>query len=400
MVEFYKIKQKSGLTILFEKRDLPIVAIMAAARTGAAYETIRNKGIAHFFEHMVFKGPTKKRTTKEISSAIEKAGGILNAFTAEQVTNFWTKIPSKHFELGTDVIFDILENPAFTPKELERERGVVLSEIDRYHDLPEEYLFDKIKEFLYAKPFGTSILGLKETVSKLKRSDLLNWHKYYDPKNMIICIVGSANLKEIDNMAKKYFGKNKGIKIPEARIKLLMKNKEVIERRQGLDQTHFALGFHRPSLSNKMRYASEVFNAILGEGMSSVLFQEVREKRGWAYLIHSYLQREKDYGYCTVYAGVEKKNIKKVKEIILKEIKGMAKAKARDLDEAKEQKIGNWQLSLESCNNTATNLIFQEMATKAEDFYDYPEKIYDVKLQDIKKLAKIKNYCNMVLVPD
>ncbi len=400
MVEFYKIKQKSGLTILFEKRDLPIVAIMSATRAGAAYETIKNKGIAHFSEHMVFKGPTKKRTTKQISYCIEKVGGILNAFTAEQITNFHIKIPSKHFDIGIDIILDCIKNSKFADRDIERERGVILSEIDRCHDTPQHYLFDKTKELLYAKPFAMPILGSKENIKRFKRKDFLDWQKYYGPENLIISVVGNANLKDIDEFGKKYFKKTKENIIPKHSIKPLLKNTNVIEKRQGLDQTHFALGFHSPPLSSKMRYASEIFNAILGEGMSSILFQEVREKRGWAYTIHSYLDQEKDYGYSLIYAGIEKKNIKKVKEIVLKEVRDMAKIKTKDLDEAKEQKIGNWELGLEDCRNVATNLLFQEIATKAEEFYDYPKKISDVKLQDIKKLAKIKNYSSMVLVSD
>ena len=253
MVEFYRVKQKSGLTILFEKRDLPIVAIMAATMAGAAYETAKNKGIAHFTEHVLYKG-TEKRTAKEISSAIEKVGGILNAFTAEQATGFYLKIPSKHFDIGIDIILDCIKNAKFTVKDIERERGVILAEIDRFHDLPQNYLFEKVKEFLYSRPFNLSIAGLKETVSKFKRKDFSDWQKYYCPENLIVSIVGSANLKEIDEISKKYFEKKKGTKIPKANIKPLSKNSNLLEKRDGLEQTHFALGFHSPSLSNKMRY--------------------------------------------------------------------------------------------------------------------------------------------------
>ncbi|HIE35928.1 MAG TPA: insulinase family protein [Candidatus Omnitrophica bacterium] len=399
MTEFYKIKQKSGLTILFERRDLPLATIMVTTKAGAAYETERNKGIAHFAEHMLHKG-TKKRTAKQISSSIEKVGGILNGFTAEQVTSFWTKIPSKHYFVGIDVLLDLVRNPKFSVKDINDERRVILSEINRIHDTPQHYLFDKIKEFLYAKPFSMPIIGLKETVSKFKRKDFLKWHRNYGPENLVISIVGSANLKDIDSFAKKYFKKQKKVNIPEARIKLSSRNNELIEKRHGLDQTHFSLGFHRPPLSNKMRYAGEIFNGILGEGMSSLLFQEVREKRGLAYAIKSFLDQEKDYGYCFVYAGIEKKNIKKVKKIVLKEIKEMSKIKSRDLDSAKEQKVGNWELALENSYNVAHELLLQEIATKAEDFYEYPERIYDVKLDDIKKLARIKNYSLVALVPE
>ena len=397
MVEFYKVKQKNGLTVLFEKRDLPIVTIMVATRAGAAYENLRNKGIAHFFEHIVFKG-TKTRTVDEISSSIEKVGGIINAFTSEQITAFWAKIPSKYFNIGANVIFDLVSNPKLAIRDIDREKGVILSEIDRAHDLPNQYLLFKIKEFLYKTPFGMPILGLKENILRFKRKNFIDWHKYYNPQDLIISVVGNANLKDINDLAKNYF------KIPAKKIlpkiKLIKKSNHLIEKRHGLDQTHFTLGFHSPSLSDKQRYTSELFNAILGEGMSSILFREVREKRGWAYTIHSYLEQEKDYGYSIIYAGIKKENIKKVRDIVLREIKNMSKIKIKDLEEAKEQKVGNWELGSESCDNVATNLILQEIATKAEDVYDYPEKIYEVKITDLKKLAKIKSYSTAILAPN
>lgn len=153
-----------------------------------------------------------------------------------------------------------------------------------------------------------------------------------------------------------------------------------------------------PTLADKHRYASEIFNNILGSGMSSVLFQEVREKRGLAYAISSELEQEKDYGYCVVYAGIEKKNVKEVEEIVLKEIKALKELKAKDLDQAKEQCIGNWELLLEDSGKVAASLVVQEIATRAEDFYNYPERISEVKLQDIRNLAEIKNYSLAVLI--
>jgi len=395
MVEFYRIKQKNGLTILFERRDMPIVTMIIATRAGSAHESEQKKGMAHFFEHMPFKG-TKTRTAKQISSTIEKVGGVLNAFTSDEITSFWCKVPSKHFYSGSNIIFDLVANPMLDSKDIEKERNVILSEISRAHDMPEHYLFDKIKELLYKKPFGMPVLGFKETVSRLKREDFLKWHNHYSPENMIVAAVGNANLKDISDLAKLYFKKTyKKSNLPKPVV--IKKSSQFNETREGLEQTHIALGFHMPSFSDKNRYASEVFNAILGEGMSSKLFQEVREKRGLAYSIHSSLSQEKSYGYMVVYAGIDKKNIKKVKEITLKEIKSMSSINLRDFEEAKEQKIGNWQLDLEACDKVAVNLVIQEIATKADDFYDYIENISDVSLKDVKSLVKIKEHSVAVI---
>ncbi|MEM4215088.1 MAG: pitrilysin family protein [Candidatus Pacearchaeota archaeon] len=398
MMNFYKIRLENGPTILFEKRSLPITSIMVSTKVGAAYENEKNKGIAHFTEHMLFKG-SKKRSQKEISSSIEKVGGILNGFTSEQITAFWCKIPSKHAVLGADVIFDMFVDPKFDKKEIEKEKGVIVSEINRAHDLPMNFLFDKVKELLYEKPFALPILGTKETITSFDRRSFIKWHdSFYNSENTIISVVGKANIEEIKEMAEKFLiYKNK--KISQSNISSLNKNREFIEKRKDIDQAHLALAFNVPKLSEKERYASEIFNAILGQGMSSWLFQEVREKRGWAYSIKSFLEQEKDYGHCIVYAGIDKENLKKVREIILKEIKKFQDLKAKDLEEAKEQCIGNWQLDMEDSEKTAAAITIQEIATKAEDFYVYDEKISDVKLRDVKNVAKIKNYVVAAVVP-
>ena len=203
-------------------------------------------------------------------------------------------------------------------------------------------------------------------------------------------------MDEVRDFARKFKpAKKAALPVPS----VIRKTGRFIEKRAGLDQTHFALGLHMPCYSEKARYSSELFNAILGEGMSSRLFQEIREKRGMAYRIHSYLEQEKSYGHAIIFAGIEKKNIMKVRELALKEIKGMAGINSRDAEEAKEQKIGNWSLNLESCDETSRMLAMQEMSTKAEDLYDYPEKISAVKLEDIRKMAKIKSYSLAVLAP-
>jgi len=395
-MEFYKTKV-DGVTVLFEKRRLPIVTILVASKVGSAYENNNNKGISHLLEHMVFKG-TKTKTARQISSSIEKAGGILNGFTAEEITAFWCKVPSKKFSVGADVIFDITMNPLLEKKELEKERKVVLNEISRTYDIPQKYLLDKTKELLYEKPFGLSVLGTEKTVSKIGKKELEKWHSLYGKENLIVSVVGNAEFDNIKEKVEEYLSKAK----EKVRLKKpLIKKRSgcFTEKRDGIKQAHIALGFHTFSLKEKGRYASEIFNAILGEGMSSRLFQEVREKRGLAYAITSYLEQEKSYGYVVAYAGTKKESVKKVREIILKEIKKMKEVSVKEIEEAKEQKIGNWQLELEACEKTATALAFQEIATKAEDFYDYERKILEVKPEEVRKIARIKNYSLAVILP-
>lgn len=396
MADFQKERMKNGMTILFERRNLPITSVLIATKAGAAHEVPELKGLAHFAEHMPFKA-TSTRNTQEISSAIEKVGGILNAFTSDEITAFWCKMPSKHFVEGFEIISDLVLNPKFDKKDIDKERNVILSEIARCHDDSMHYLFDKTKELLYAAPFGMPVLGSKKTVSGIKRENFLKWHNYYCPSNMMISVVGSVNFSDIKNAAKCFDRKMPHSELPKPIIS--RKSGNFMEKRAGLDQSHFTLGMHMPTLCEDKRYSSEIFSAILGEGMSSKLFREVREKRGLAYTVKSFLEQERDYGHAIIYAGIEKKNLRKVKEIVLKEIKLMGKTTSKELEEAKEQKIGNWELDLEACDKTATSLAFQEMTTKAEDFYKYPEKISDVKLQDVRNLAKIQKYSLAVIMP-
>ena len=191
-VEFYRKQLDSGLTVLFEKRKIPVVAVSSSVRFGAQYETEKIKGISHFIEHLVFKG-TKNRKVEEIPREIELKGGVLNAFTGEEITCYWNKLPSKHFILGADISRDLVLNPLFEKEPLERERKVILEEIKMYNDNPTSFVLEKIKEMLYEKPFNMSIAGTAETVKGLSRDDVAKLHKsIYASNNMIFSVVGGA----------------------------------------------------------------------------------------------------------------------------------------------------------------------------------------------------------------
>jgi len=172
-LEFYRKKLENGITVIFEKRDSPnVVAVSTSVKFGAQYECKKIKGISHFIEHLVFKG-TKNRNVSQIPREIESKGGIINAFTSEEITSFWNKLPSKYFNLGADVSRDLILNPLFEKEALERERKVILEEIKMYHDNPSSYVIEKIKEMLYKEPFNMSIAGTLESVGKLSRMDII-----------------------------------------------------------------------------------------------------------------------------------------------------------------------------------------------------------------------------------
>lgn len=392
---FFKTKLRNESTILFEKRKSTVSTIMVGFKAGSSHEIARKKGIAHFVEHNLFKGSIN-RTQQEISSGIEKKGGILNGFTADEATAYWAKIPAEYTIYALDILSDMAFNPKFSIEEMRKERKVILEEIKMYHDNPQMFVLDELKKRLYLEPFNIGGLGTEKTVNGLKHSDLKSWHSLYNARNLIVSIVGNVNINEIIAYLNKIEASKKAIaSSPIIKKKFSQK----IFSRKGIDQAHLCLGFHVPSMASKEKYAVDLFNTILGEGMSSLLFQEVREKRGLVYTIKSFIDSEKSYGYLAIYAGTDKKKINEVKEISLKMIKQVQNINSRDFEQAKEQCIGSWEVANERSDNVAKNLLFNEIANRAEDYYDYVKEINKLKMKDIAKFSNIKNYGMAALVP-
>ena len=203
-MKFNKKVLANGLTILHEKRDVPVTTVMLAVRYGSAYEGEEEKGIAHFIEHLCFKG-TEKRSAKEIASEVEKIGGVLNAFTADEETAYHVKLPSEHLGLAMDVIFDIFFNPVFPEEEVTKEANVICEEIKMYHDNPMSHSLEKIKENLYEKPFGMFGAGTAENVRGMTREQLIGKHReLYVPKNAVLSVVGNNDFEEVVKLAEKF----------------------------------------------------------------------------------------------------------------------------------------------------------------------------------------------------
>jgi predicted Zn-dependent peptidase len=266
-----------------------------------------------------------------------------------------------------------------------------------YHDNPTSHVFEKIKELMYSSPFGMSIAGTHKTVSALTRKNVVDlFNSIYSTNNIIFSVVGNTNWEDVLEEAKKFPKKTSVIN----NIPILIKNGECIERRKGIDQAHEILGFHMPKLVDKNKYAAQIFENILGGGMSSRLFQEIREKRGLCYAVKSNLEQSKDYSYMMVYVGTVKEKINQVKELVLKEIKKLGSLKQRDLEEAKERLIGLRQVSKERCESTMIELLQEEIGGDASEYYNYEAKINSVDLDSVKKLSNFKGYSFAALVPE
>lgn len=387
---------KNGLTVVMEKRELPVVSFSITNRVGAANEDSKIKGISHFIEHLVFTG-TKTRTHEDISREIEKHGGILNAFTSHELTSFWFKLPSEHLFQGMDILVDMLKNATFEPVKFEKEKKVILEEIKMYHDNPQRFVYDKMEQSLYEKPFGEGVIGSDETISPLNRDFVYKFFKQnYSPENYMVVIVGNAEFDKVCSYLEKSFGKgNKKSK----QIKIVKKNLNCFEAREGLDQAHFLFGMHAPLPGTKEFYALEVLDAYLANGMSSKLFLEIREKRGLAYSVKSSINAEKNYSFYTIYVGTMRDKVKEVEKIIVEGFRKVKKMTEKDLKEAKERLIGLKRVSSEESTNVMSDLIFNELATKAEDHYEFEKNLSKITLADVKKAAELDKYSICVIGP-
>lgn len=396
---FQKKILKNGITLLFEKRNLPIISVSITNKFGAAYEESKIKGIAHLIEHLLFTG-TKTRTHEDISREIEKRGGVLNAFTTHELTSFWFKLPSEHIFSGLDILTDILLNPTFKKEKFEKEKKIILEEIKMYQDNPRTAIFQQIEKNLFEPPFGNLIIGSKETVSALQRNFVVNYFKeMYSPENYIVTLVGKADFKKVcEYLENKFKKENKKLSLQ----KIKKKNAHSIEKRPGIDQAHFVFALHGPLPNEKNFYTLQVLDAYLASGMSSRLFLEIREKRGLAYTVLSSIDAEKNYSTYSIYTGTTKEAIEEVKSIILQEFNNIQKMTEQNLKEAKERLIGLKRVLSEESTNVMTQLTYSELTGNALKYYQFDTKVNEVKLEEVKKLSQslIKNYSTAIIIPD
>jgi len=396
--KFYRKVLKNGMTIIFEKRDLPLVSVAYAVRSGGINEALSEKGISHFIEHLLYKG-TPKRNAQQISDAIEKNGGILNGFTDETLTAFWCKMPSSKLNLALDVLTDMIKNPLFDLNEFEKERQVIFEEIKMRKDSPQIYVYDKIQSFLYSGTLGNNLIGTYSTMNSITREKLIKkFRETYTPNNLILCVVGNANFNRLVKFVEKNFDNSYG-KIPSFKIDTKNKNSE--EKRKGVDQMNLVLAYHVPLSDNKKSYAALVLNSLLAGGMSSRLFKEIREKRNLAYAVKGDSNINKKYAYNAIYVGAKKENKRMIIKLILEEFKKVSlELTEEELNTIKTKIIGNYQISQEESVTQMMNLLSEEINGNAKSFYVFEDEIRKVKLEDVKLLAKNLKYSLFVLMPE
>jgi len=330
---------------------------------GSRHETAENGGIAHFVEHMLFKG-TAMRSAEDIAQAIDSIGGQLDAFTAKEYASYYIKVLDEHLPLAIDILSDIVLNPAFSPADVEREKKVVVEEIKMVEDTPDDLVHELFTQgFWENHPLGRPILGMRETVESFSADLLRNYFvNVYTPRNLIVSAVGNLEHGRVRELVEEKFGSlnSGGVTVgedaPTVVPKVLIRNKE-------LEQSHLCLGASSYPQNHDDRYSSYVLNTLLGGSMSSRLFQNVREKRGLAYAVFSGLSAYRDAGSLTVYAGCANEAVGEVIDLVVEELRTIKQAPVPDaeLQRAKDHLKGSLMLSLENTASRMSHLARQEI---------------------------------------
>jgi predicted Zn-dependent peptidase len=349
-------------------KNTKTVSVLALVGTGSKYETKDINGISHFLEHMFFKGTKKYPTTLKIAERLDNIGGEYNAFTSKEFTGFWAKVGKQHLDLAIDWVSDILFNSKFEGKEIKREKGVIIEEINMYLDNPMSYISELWERLLYGdQPAGWLTIGKKENILKFKRKDFLDYFdKHYLAKNMVVCIAGNFDNKKTVKKVEKYFKKIKKGKIRE-KLETIEKQKtpQALIHYKKTDQTHLCLGTKGYNLFESEKYAQTILSVILGANMSSRLFTLIRERKGLCYYIRTSSDSSTDTGYLVTQAGIPHKNAEQVIKLIIKEYKKLKTKRItkKELQKAKDYLKGTINLKLESSDFQASFYSFEELLT-------------------------------------
>lgn len=357
--------------------------------TGTRAEPREINGVAHFLEHMAFKGTTS-RSARQIAEEIEAAGGYLNAYTARENTAFYAKVLAEDMPLAVDIVADILQNPTFDEVELERERGVILQEIGQCHDTPDDLVFDLFQEVAYPdQSMGWPVLGTAETVRRMPRDSIRDFMtRRYAGTNMVLCAAGGVDHDSFVALAEKKFqtlGRAENTDVAPARYlggeRRLMRDSE---------QVHLLLGFEGPSFDGEDYYTSNVLSALLGGGMSSRLFQSIREERGLVYSIYSFAWTFADTGLFGIYAGTGEDDVRELVPVMTDEILGLAESLtdaeiARAITQVKASLLMSRESSGGRCDQLGNQILVHGRALDEAEQVEAVEKVGKTELQTLAR---------------
>jgi predicted Zn-dependent peptidase len=388
---------KNGLRVItIPMPSFESATVMVMVGAGSRYETAKNNGISHFLEHMAFKGTAKRPNAQAIASLIDGIGGEFNAFTSKEVTGYYVKSAVTHVDLCLDILSDMLQNSKLDKDEIEREKGVILEEINLYEDTPSRKIGDIYEQLLYGDtPMGWDIAGRKEVIKAITREDFISYLKsLYSADNITVVVAGGIDSTKIEAQVEKYFGQMKLFDI--LRYMPLVENQvkpDLYIKQKNTEQVHIAIGFRTVPIDSEEKHPLSVLAAILGGGMSSRLFSEVREKRGLAYYVRTNSEYYQDGGNIVSTAGLDPKRLEEGIEVIIAEYskfaKGSANVTQEELEKAKEYLKGHLVLELEDSRSVAGFFAQAELLEKRlETSEELIEKINAVTLADVETLAK------------
>ena len=361
---------------------------------GSRFEDERLAGVSHFIEHLFFKGTARRPTSKEIATAIESIGGFINASTDKELTAYWARVPAEHVDLGVDVLFDIVSNSKLTPADIERERSVILEELKMYEDQPQDHVQNLFEEIIWpGHPLGREIAGTVRSVANLTRDDILEYaNTHYRLPNLVVGAAGSIEDAAIVESVRSRLtlpADLDGVLPTEAPPPL--EEPRVLLRRRRTEQAHICLGVRAISYRHPDRYAIDLLNTVLGEGMSSRLFLNIRERLGLAYDVHSFTQKYRDTGYLGIYLGVDPKRAVRAVEAAIAELRSMRDQDLleEELDRAKEFTKGRLRLELETTNGVAFWLTYQLLVMgEIRTIEDEVAMVDAVTAADVRRVAR------------
>jgi predicted Zn-dependent peptidase len=379
----------SGLTIVTERMDrVETVSLGAYVASGTRNEDAAQNGVSHFLEHMAFKG-TERRNAAEIAEEIENVGGHINAYTAREQTAYYVKMLKEDTALGFDIIGDILTHSVFAPEEVERERGVILQEIGQANDTPDDIIFDHFQEAAYpSQPMGRPVLGTEEIIRNLKGTDIAAYmHSHYAAKNVVVAATGNLEHDRVVDLVSQHFADLR-TDMPHAAAAGLYDGGDFREARD-LDQVHIVLGFPGVGYADPDYYPVLLLSTLLGGGMSSRLFQEIREKRGLVYSIYSFAAPYMDGGLFGIYAGTGENEAAELVPVTLEELHRVQRdANETEVRRARTQTKASLLMSLEStgsrCEQLARQMqVFGRLIPTAETV----ARIDAVTVEDVRRAA-------------
>ncbi|MSP05077.1 MAG: insulinase family protein [Acetobacteraceae bacterium] len=380
----------SGLRVVTERMDrVETVSIGAYVATGTRHETESENGASHFLEHMAFKG-TERRNATQIAEEVEAVGGHINAYTAREQTAYYVKLLKDDLALGADIVGDILTHSTFEPEELERERGVILQEIGQANDTPDDIIFDRFQEVAFPdQPMGRPVLGTEENIREMPRNTLMNYMRSrYAPANTVLAAAGNLQHDDVVALAKQHFADLPDA-APPSPLPSLYQGGEFREARD-LDQVHIVLGFPGIGFSDPDYYPTLLLSTLFGGGMSSRLFQEVRERRGLVYSVYSFTQPYTDTGIFGIYAGTGESEAEELIPVTLEEIrKVQGVVGEEELARARAQVKASILMSLESTGSRCEQLARQmQLFGRVIPTAETVAKITAVTLDDISRAAR------------